>query len=310
VSLQTGRRVLEIEARALVEIAGRLDSDFDRAVDLIAGCEGRVILTGMGKSGIVAQKIAATLSSTGRPAYFMHPAEAVHGDLGMIVSGDLLLALSNSGETEEIVRLLEVVRRLGAKIVALSGAPQSTLARHADVHLDVGVSEEACSLDLVPTASTTAALAMGDALAVACYERSGFSAREFARFHPGGRLGRRLLQVRDLMHTGDGLPTVLESDDLHTAVEEVSGRRPQAAYVAPRDSAERHGVRSDEPRAVHDRTRRAGHRGIEDHGTEEDHLVARRLPGRRTLRRDPDPRSVAHRALLVSEPRLRAGGTS
>jgi arabinose-5-phosphate isomerase len=231
VSLQTGRRVLEIEARALVEIAGRLDSDFDRAVDLIAGCDGRVILTGMGKSGIVAQKIAATLSSTGRPAYFMHPAEAVHGDLGMIVSGDLLLALSNSGETEEIVRLLEVVRRLGAKIVALSGAPQSTLARHADVHLDVGVSEEACSLDLVPTASTTAALAMGDALAVACYERSGFSAREFARFHPGGRLGRRLLQVRDLMHTGDGLPTVLESDDLHTAVEEVSAKKLGMACV-------------------------------------------------------------------------------
>ena len=156
-------RSLEIESRAVADLIDRLDETFDRAVDLLIGCEGRIVVTGMGKSGIIAQKIAATFSSTGQPAYFMHPAEALHGDLGMLISGDVLLALSNSGETGEIVRLLELVRRLGAQIVAMSGNPESTLARHADVHLDVAVDEEACKLDLVPTASTTASLAMGDA---------------------------------------------------------------------------------------------------------------------------------------------------
>ncbi|NIV57178.1 MAG: SIS domain-containing protein, partial [Actinobacteria bacterium] len=172
-SREIARSVLDIESQAVAALAGRLDENFDRAVDLIAGCSGRVIVTGMGKSGIICQKIAATLSSTGCPAYFMHPAEAVHGDLGMIVAGDVLLAVSNSGETEEIVRLLELVRRLGASIIGLSGDPDSTLARFADVHLDVSVDKEACSWDLVPTASSTAALAMGDALAVATYEQQG-----------------------------------------------------------------------------------------------------------------------------------------
>lgn len=218
---ETARRVLEIEARALGELIERLDESFDRAVRLLTDCRGRVIVTGMGKSGIIAQKIAATLSSTGRAAYFMHPAEAVHGDLGMLVSGDLLLALSNSGETSEIVRLLELVRRLGAQIVALSGNPDSTLARHADVHLDVGVDREACGLDLVPTASTTAALAMGDALAVASFEQRGFSLKEFARYHPGGRLARKLQTVGDRMHAGDDVPRVLESATMREALREM-----------------------------------------------------------------------------------------
>ena len=222
---ETGRRVLEIEGHALAALVGRLDESFDRAVEMLIECRGRVIVTGMGKSGIIAQKIAATLSSTGRPAYFMHPAEAVHGDLGMLVSGDLLIALSNSGETSEIVRLLEVVRRLGARIVALSGDPDSSLARHADVNLHVGVDQEACGMDLVPTASTTAALAMGDALAVAVFEQRGFSSADFARYHPGGRLARKLQLVRDMMHAGAGVPRVLESATMEEAIREIDRKK-------------------------------------------------------------------------------------
>ncbi len=223
--LETARRVLEIEAEAVRELAARLDGEFERAVELLVACTGRVVLTGMGKSGLIAQKISATFSSTGLPSYFMHPAEALHGDLGMIVGGDVVVALSNSGETEEIVRLLELIRRLDATIVGLSGAPGSTLARHADVHLDVHVSREACSLDLVPTASTTAALAMGDALAVACYERRGFTARDFARYHPGGRLGRKLLLVAELMHSGEGIPAVGVDASMVEAIREMSAKR-------------------------------------------------------------------------------------
>ena len=221
---ETARRVLEIESAAVARLADRLNEDFDRAIDLLVGCRGRIVVTGMGKSGLVCQKIAATFSSTGCPSYFMHPAEAVHGDLGMIVAGDVLLAVSNSGETEEIVRLLELVRRLGARIVALSGNPESTLARHADVHLDVSVDQEACSWDLIPTASTTATLAMGDALAVASYERRGFSPQDFARFHPGGRLARKLLPVSALMHAGDELPRVSRGAALDAAVKEMSDK--------------------------------------------------------------------------------------
>jgi arabinose-5-phosphate isomerase len=225
VSRETARRVIEIESQALADLAARLDDSFDGALDLLTGCEGRVIVTGMGKSGIVAQKIAATLSSTGRPAYFMHPAEALHGDLGMIVAGDVLLALSNSGETGEIVRLLELVRRLGARIIGMSGRPDSSLAKFADIFLDVGVNQEACSLDLLPTASTSAAMAMGDALAVACYERRGFSSSDFARYHPGGRLGRKLLLVENLMHSGDELPVVRGSESIEAAVREMDRKK-------------------------------------------------------------------------------------
>ncbi len=221
---ETARRVLQIESDAVGALADRLDESFDEAVAILTACKGRIVVTGMGKSGIICQKLAATFSSTGCPAYFMHPAEAVHGDLGMIVSGDVLLALSNSGETEEIVRLLELVRRLGVKIIGVSGKPDSTLARFADVHLDVGVDQEACPWDLVPTASSTAALAMGDALAVATYEQRGFSAQDFARFHPGGRLGRRLLQVRSLMHHGAELPRVSATATIKEAAREIDAK--------------------------------------------------------------------------------------
>lgn len=224
-SLETARRVLEIESLAIRGLIDRLDESLDRAVDLLVDCRGRVVVTGMGKSGIIGQKISATLASTGTPSHFLHPSEAVHGDLGRIVAGDVVLALSNSGETEEIVRLLELIRRIGARVVAMSGAPTSTLARHADVHVHVGVDAEACPLDLVPTASTTAFLAMGDALAVACYERKGFTAADFARFHPGGRLGRRLTLVSDVMHSGEGLPAVDETAEMRSAVEVMDGRR-------------------------------------------------------------------------------------
>jgi arabinose-5-phosphate isomerase len=225
VARDIARRVLGIESRALGELADRLDPSFDRAVEMLAACQGRVVVTGMGKSGIICQKIAATLSSIGMPAYFMHPAEALHGDLGMLVAGDLLVAVSNSGETQEIVRLLELVRRLGARIIGLSGNPGSTLARYADVHLDVGVREEACSLDLLPTASTTAAMAMGDALAIALGELRGFSARDFARYHPGGHLGRKLLRIDELMHRDAGVPSVNEHATMQEAVEEMSAKR-------------------------------------------------------------------------------------
>jgi arabinose-5-phosphate isomerase len=237
VSVETARRVLEIESRAVADLVGRIGDDFNRAVGLLCGAEGRIVLTGMGKSGLICQKIAATLSSTGSPAYFMHPAEALHGDLGMLVSGDVLLALSNSGETAEIVRLLELVRRLGAHVVGMTGNPDSALARHADVHLDVGVSQEACSLDLVPTASTTAALAMGDALAVACYERRGFSMQDFAQYHPGGRLAHKLRQVGMLMHSGDDLPVVPRGAPMREAVEEMNRKKLGMTCVVDDDGA-------------------------------------------------------------------------
>jgi arabinose-5-phosphate isomerase len=224
VSRETARRVLTIEAEAVASLAARLDPSFDRAVDILVGCKGRVVVAGMGKSGIICQKIAATLSSTGTPAYFLHPAEALHGDIGLLVPGDVVLIVSNSGETEELVRCLELMRRVGVPIVAFTGRPGSTLARYADVHVDVSVAREACALDLAPTASTTAALAMGDALAVACYERHGFTAKDFAHRHPGGPLGRKVTEVRELMRQGDAVPRVLASDSMATAVNEMSAK--------------------------------------------------------------------------------------
>ncbi len=223
-SRETARRVLTIESEAVAALAARLDSRFDQAVDLLVGCKGRVVVAGMGKSGIVCQKIAATLSSTGTPAYFLHPAEALHGDIGLLVAGDVVLVVSNSGETEELVRCLELMRRIGVPIVALTGRPDSTLARYADVNVDVSVAREACALDLAPTASTTAALAMGDALAVACYERRGFTATDFARTHPGGLLGRKVMVVRELMRRGDAVPRVLLRASMADAVAEMSAK--------------------------------------------------------------------------------------
>lgn len=207
--LAQARRVLAIEADALRTVASRLDHGFPDAVHLILACSGRVVVSGMGKSGHVGSKIAATLASTGTPAFFMHPGEASHGDLGMITHDDVVLALSNSGESSELVSIVPLIKRRGAKLVAMTGNPASTLARQADAHLNAGVEKEACPLNLAPTASTTAALALGDALAVALLDARGFSADDFARTHPGGSLGRRLLvHVRDVMHSGDALPRV------------------------------------------------------------------------------------------------------
>ena len=224
VSRESARRVLTIESEAVAALASRLDARFDQAVDLLVSCQGRVVVAGMGKSGIVCQKIAATLSSTGTPAYFLHPAEALHGDIGLLVPGDVVLVVSNSGETEELVRCLELVRRLGVPIIAFTGRPGSTLARYADVDVDVSVAREACALDLAPTASTTAALAMGDALAIACYERRGFTAKDFARVHPGGLLGRKIAEVRELMRQGDAVPRVLPTASIAEAVQEMSSK--------------------------------------------------------------------------------------
>jgi arabinose-5-phosphate isomerase len=206
--LTLARRVLETEAAAILALVDRLDERFARAVELVRGCRGRVILTGMGKSGVIGRKIAATLTSTGTPAFFLHPAEAVHGDLGVIQSDDVVIALSYSGETEELTRVLETIKRLGATLVALTGDVGSTLALAADVVLDCHVSEEACPMNLVPTASTTAALALGDALAMAVLVEKGFKPDDFANLHPGGKLGKRLMRARQLMHAGDGLPVV------------------------------------------------------------------------------------------------------
>jgi arabinose-5-phosphate isomerase len=227
---------LTIEAEAVASLAARLDPSFDRAVELLVGCKGRVVVAGMGKSGIICQKIAATLSSTGTPAYFLHPAEALHGDIGLLVPGDVVLVVSNSGETEELVRCLELMRRVGVPIVAFTGRPESTLARYADVHVDVSVAREACALDLAPTASTTAALAMGDALAVACYERHGFTAKDFAHRHPGGPLGRKVTEVRELMRQGDAVPRVLASASMTTAVNEMSAKGLGMTCVVDTDS--------------------------------------------------------------------------
>jgi len=219
------REVLEIEAAAVRGLVAQLDESFDRAVELIRAAPGRVVCSGMGKSGIVMKKVAATLSSTGTPAFFLHPAEAIHGDLGMLVAGDVVLAASYSGTTEELLRMVETIKRLGAKLIALTGNPQSPLARAADVHLAAVIDKEACPLNLAPTASTTATLALGDALAMALLEARGFTRDDFARFHPGGRLGKRLLRVDQLMHSGEELPRVTAATPMRDAIYEMSRKR-------------------------------------------------------------------------------------
>ncbi len=222
----SGRRVIEIEARGLDAVAARIDGAFSDACRLILAAQGRVVCIGMGKSGHVARKIAATFASTGTPSFYVHPGEAGHGDLGMITDADIVLALSYSGETEELLMLLPVLGRQGNKLIAMTGKPQSTLARESDVHLDVSVPAEACPLDLAPTSSSTAALAMGDALAVALLESRGFTAEDFARSHPAGSLGRRLLlHIRDVMHHGDDVPKVRETATLSEALVEMSRKR-------------------------------------------------------------------------------------
>ncbi len=224
-ALTLAREVLLIEAQAVQALAERLDESLLQALDIILQCHGRVIVSGMGKSGHIARKIAATMSSTGTPAYFVHPAEASHGDLGMITCDDVIIALSNSGESEELMTIVPVIKRQGARLISMTGNPESSLAKAADAHLNAAVDKEACPMNLAPTASTTAALALGDALAVALLDAKGFSAEDFARSHPGGSLGRRLLtHVYDVMRTDDKLPVVTEQASLAHAVLEISNK--------------------------------------------------------------------------------------
>jgi arabinose-5-phosphate isomerase len=223
--LELARKVLQIEAAAILGLVERIDGDFERAVQLLFECRGRVIVTGMGKSGLICRKIAATLSSTGTSAWFLHPAEATHGDLGAIREDDVVVAVSHSGETEELLRLLESIRRIGARLIAVTGSPGSTLGRAADVVLNCGIATEACPMNLVPTASTTAALAMGDALAMTLLVRKGFREEQFASLHPGGKLGRRLMRVEHVMHAGEAAPVVQVSTAMADVFHEMSSKR-------------------------------------------------------------------------------------
>ncbi len=221
-SLDVARKVLETEAEAIWRLLEIIDGDFERAVDLILAAAGRVVWTGMGKSGIICRKLAATMSSTGTPALFLHPAEAIHGDLGMVGEGDLVIAVSNSGATEEILALVALLKRQGVSLIAMSSRPDSPLAGTADCHLDLGVRKEACPLGLAPTASTTASLALGDALCIAVAERKGFQEEDFARLHPGGKLGKKFLRVRELMHAGDEIPRVAPDSPMKDVIYEMS----------------------------------------------------------------------------------------
>jgi arabinose-5-phosphate isomerase len=224
-SLEIARRVLGIEAQAIADLQARLDGSFDSAVDLLFSCKGRVVVTGMGKSGLIGRKISSTFSSTGTPSFFLHPAEALHGDLGMLARGDALLAITYGGETAEILNLLETLKRLEMPIVTMTGNPKSTLAAASDIVLDVSVKEEACSLNLAPTASTTVAMTLGDALAIALLERRGFRPDDFAALHPAGRLGKKLLRVEHLMHTGDAIPRVHKDTPMPKTFHEMSAKK-------------------------------------------------------------------------------------
>jgi len=234
-SLETGRRVLRIEAQALQEVMSRLDGEFGRAVEFLFACKGRVAVTGMGKSGIVGRKISATLSSTGTPSFFLHPAEALHGDLGMIARGDVMLAVSYAGETREIVALLDALKRLEIALVSLTGETKSTIAQASDIVLDVSVSEEACPLNLAPTASTTVAMAVGDAMAVSLLERRDFRHDDFAALHPAGSLGKRLLRVEKVMHLGEALPCVTPETLMPAVFHEMSAKKLGMTTVANGD---------------------------------------------------------------------------
>jgi arabinose-5-phosphate isomerase len=221
-SLETAKRVLRIEAEAIAGLIERLDERFAQAVDLLYHCKGRVVVTGMGKSGLIGRKIAATFASTGTPAQFLHAAEAAHGDLGVLAAEDVVVAISSSGETEELIDLIETLKRRGNKLLTLTAQPRSTLAQASDVVLDIAVKEEACSLNLAPTASTAAAMAMGDALAISLLDRHGFKEEDFAALHPGGKLGKRLRRLENLMHTGDDLPCVAPAAKMPDVIYEMS----------------------------------------------------------------------------------------
>ena len=237
VDLALARKVLQTESDAILALIDRLDDRFEKAVNILLDCRGRVLVTGMGKSGIICRKIAATLASTGTPAFFLHPAEAIHGDLGVLQADDVILALSNSGETEELLRLLETIKRLGARMIAITGDCKSTLGQAADVALDCQVSEEACPMNLVPTASTTAALALGDALAMTLFVAKGFRQEDFANIHPGGKIGKRLMRVEQLMHGADQRPMVSVETPMSEAMAEMS--RKSFGMTCVVDSGER-----------------------------------------------------------------------
>jgi arabinose-5-phosphate isomerase len=252
-------RVLRVEAEAILGLVAKLDARFERAVELLHACGGRIIVTGMGKSGIIGRKIAATLASTGRPSYYLHPAEGVHGDLGMVARGDVVLALSNSGETDEVLAILPPLKRLGVPVVLLTGNPQSTLARQCEVVLDVSVAEEACPMNLAPTSSTTAALAAGDALAMALLELRGLRPEDYAALHPRGTLGwRALFRVADLMHTGDAVPRVRRDASLEDAIVEMTKKRFGMTTVIDADGRLAGVITDGDLRRLHLRTQSIG----------------------------------------------------
>jgi arabinose-5-phosphate isomerase len=225
-AIERAREVLKIEAQAVLDLVERIDDRFVQAIDILYECQGKVMVTGMGKSGLVGKKIASTLSSTGTPSFFLHPAEALNGDLGILGRQDVVIAISNSGETEEIVKIVPLIKRYGSRLIVMTGHPESTLAKAGDVALDIAVKEEACTLGLAPTASTTATLALGDALAVSLMEKRGFDEKDFAMLHPGGTLGKRLLlKVGDLMHVGNAFPMVRENTPMREAVIEITSKR-------------------------------------------------------------------------------------
>ena len=230
-NIRTAKNVLRIEAKAIQNIIPKIGKEFDRAVEMIYRGTGRVVVTGMGKPGIVGHKISATLASTGTPSLFLHPAEAIHGDVGVVTKQDIVIAISNSGETEEILKLLTTIKKLGSKLIAMTGNPKSKLAAHSDVVLDIAISREACPLGLAPTASTTVTLAVGDALAIALQKRRGFKHEDFALFHPGGSLGRKLLKVKDLMRTGKANPTVRERRTVKEALLAITRARAGSCSV-------------------------------------------------------------------------------
>ena len=235
---EEAKRVIRVEAEALLNLAETIDGAFERAVQMILDAPGRVVVTGMGKSGLIGQKIASTMASTGTPAFFLHPAEGIHGDLGMIMKGDVVIAISNSGETDEVVRILPIIKRLGASLIAMAGNPASALAKSGDIFLDISVKEEACPLGLAPTASTTVTLAMGDAIAVALLVSRGFKAEDFAMFHPGGALGKRLLlRVEDVMHKGDALPLVSSKTLMREALFTITSKGLGITGVTSEDGA-------------------------------------------------------------------------
>jgi len=278
-SRTTARRVLEIEAQAIQDLVPRIDEAFDRALEALFSCKGRVVVTGMGKSGLIGQKISATFASTGTPSLYLHPADAVHGDLGRVVSGDVVLAISHSGESGEILALVPQVKRLSAPLVAMTGNPRSSLAQAADIHLDVSIRAEACPLGLAPTASTTASLALGDALAMALLEKRGFTVDDFAVLHPGGKLGRRLLRVEDLMHHGDEIPRVLPQTRMREVLFEMTKKRLGLTTVTEA-SGRLLGIISDGD--LRRQIERHGH-SLLDHTAEECMTLTPVLVGRREL---------------------------